>query len=151
MNLPKIYYTANPNLLISGSASSIPQWIKITKTYTDFSTAGLTNDIEIYSLPAKGIIHSAIIKHSILFTGGAISTYTASVGITGTLAKYSVAFDIKQAVSDTAFELGTAVVPTLENFGAVTSIRGAVISTVGNLNAATQGSVDFYLLVSKIS
>ena len=151
MNLPKIYHTANPNLLINGSVSAIPQWIKVTKTYTDFAIAGLTNDIEIYSLPAKGVIHSVIIKHSILFTGGTISAYTVSTGITGTLAKYSTAFDIKQAVSDTVIKMGIpAAVPSLENYGSVKSIRGAAISTTGNLDEATQGSVDFYLLVSKL-
>lgn len=151
MNLPKIYYTANPNLLVNGTASAIPQWIKITKTYTDFSIAGLTNDIEIYSLPAKGVIHSVILKHSTLFTGGAIASYTISTGIIGTLAKYSTAFNVQQAVGNTVIKMGIpAAVPSLENFGVITSIRGAAISTVANLNTATQGSVDFYILVSLI-
>ena len=35
-------------------------------------------------------------------------------------------------------------------FGAVKSIRASAISTVGLLNTATQGSVDFYLLISTL-
>lgn len=131
-------------------AGEVSRWIKITKTYSDFSTAGLSNDIEIYSLPAKSVIQGCVIKHSTLFSGGTIATYTASVGINGNLVKYATAFNVFQAVSNTTFGLGTAIVPTVENFGAVTSIRGAVVSTVGLLNAATQGSVDFYLLVSTL-
>lgn len=131
-------------------AGEVSRWIKITKSYSDFSTAGLTNDIEIYSLPAKSVIQGCIIKHSTLFSGGAIATYTASVGINGNLVKYAAAFNVFQAVSNTTFGLGTSIAPTVENFGAATSIRGAVVSTVGLLNAATQGSVDFYLLVSTL-
>jgi hypothetical protein len=132
------------------TAGEVSRWIKITKTYSDFSTAGLTNDIEIYSLPAKGIIQSCVIKHTTLFTGGLIATYTASVGINGNLVKYAATLNVLQAVGNTTFGLGAAIVPTVENFGAATSIRGSVVSTVGLLNAATQGSVDFYLLVSTL-
>ncbi len=131
-------------------AGEVSRWIKVTKTYTDFATAGLTNDIEIYSLPAKSVIQGCVIKHTTLFSGGTIATYTASVGILGNLVKYAAAFNVLQAVSNTTFGLGTAIVPTVEDFGAVKSIRGSVVSTVGLLNAATQGSVDFYLLVSTL-
>lgn len=131
-------------------AGEVSRWIKITKTYSNFSTAGLTNDIEIYSLPAKSIIQGCVIKHTTLFSGGTIATYTASVGINGNLVKYAATFNVLQAVANTTFGIGTAIAPTVENFGVATSIRGSVISTVGLLNAATQGSVDFYLLVSTL-
>lgn len=126
------------------------RWIKVTKSYTDFAVAGLTNDIEIYSLPAKSIIQGVVIKHSTPFTGGVIATYTASVGIVGNLVKYAAAFNVLQAVGNTVFGLGTIIAPTVEDFGSAKSIRGSVISTIGNLNVATQGSVDFYLLVSTL-
>ncbi len=134
----------------ASTAGEVTRWVKVTKTYSDFSTAALTNDIEIYSLPAKSVIQSCIIKHTTLFSGGLIATYTASVGINGNLVKYAATLNVLQAVGNTTFGLGAAIVPTVENFGAATSIRGSVISTVGLLNAATQGSVDFYLLVSTL-
>lgn len=127
-----------------------PKWIKITKSFTDFSAAGLTNDIEIFSLPAGGVVHSAIMKHTTAFTGGTIATYTVSVGITGNLVKYGAVFNVKQAVGSTTFGLGTSIVPTVEDFGAVTSVRAAATSTVGLLNAASAGSMDFYLLISTL-
>jgi len=130
--------------------AEVSRWIKVTKTYSDFSTAGLINDIEIYSLPAKSVLQSSIIKPTTLFTGGLIATYTISVGIFGNLAKYALSYNVKQAVSDTAFGLGVSISPTVEDFGAAKSIRASAISTVGLLNAATQGSVDFYLLISTL-
>jgi len=132
------------------TAGEVSRWVKVTKTYSDFAVAGLTNDIEIYSLSAKSIIQGCVVKHTTPFTGGIIATYTISVGIVGNLVKYSAVFNVLQAVSNTTFGLGTAIVPTVEDFGAVTSVKASAISTVGNLNAATQGSVDFYLLVSTL-
>lgn len=131
-------------------SAEVSRWIKVTKSYTDFATAGLTNNIEIYSLPAKSIIQGCVIKHTVPFTGGSIVSYTTSVRISGNLIKYAAVFNILQAVGDTVFGLGTSIVPTVEDFGSVKSIRGAVTSTIGNLNAATQGSVDFYLLISTL-
>lgn len=126
--------------------SSVPRWIKVTKSYTDFSTAATTNNIEVYSLPAGGIIHAVKIKHSTPFTGGAISAYTISVGITGTLNKYANAFNVFQAAGGTVFQLSTTV--GSEDHGSATSIKAAAASTSANLNAATAGSVDIWLLVS---
>jgi hypothetical protein len=127
-----------------GELTSIPQWKKITKSYSDFSTGALTNTIDLIALPAKAIITGCVVKHSTLFSGGLIATYTISVGITGTLAKYAVAFDVNQAVSATAS--GVNILSGFE-YGA-TTIKATAVSTVGQLNAATQGSVDIYLKVS---
>ena len=126
-------------------------WVKVTKSYTDFATAALTNNVEIYSLPAKGVIHQVVMHHTAAFTGGLIATYTLSVGIAGTLTKYVAASNVFQAAGNTIIFPAASVMPlsaTPENMGSATSIRAAAISTVGNLNAATAGSVDIYLLVS---
>ena len=132
--------------LTSGELSGNPQWIKITKSYTDFATAGLTNTIDLLTLPNKSVIHNCIIKHSTRFLGGIIATYTLSVGITGTLAKYAIAFDVNQVT-------GAAVsgINSLVGFEfASNTISATAVSTVGLLNAATQGDVDIYLLVSTV-
>lgn len=128
----------------------VPQWIKYTLTATDFSVAGLTKTVGFASLGAKQIISGCFVKQSELFTGGLIATYTVSVGIAGTLAKYAVAYNVKQAVSNTAFQIGVALAPTMENYGAITSIVATAVSTVANLDAATQGSVDIWLLISTL-
>ena len=124
----------------------VPKWIPVTKAYTDFSTAGPTNDIEVFSLPAGGVIHGVKTKHSTSFTGGAISSYTISVGIAGTLTKYASAYDVFQATGNTAFQLSNTV--GSENHGASTSIRAAATSGGANLDAATAGSVTIWILSS---
>lgn len=127
------------------------RWVKVTKTYTSLSTAGLTNDIEVFSLPAGWAVHGATLKHSTPFTGGTIATYTTSVGPTGALAKYVAASDVLQAAGATVSGVSLLTTFVVENWSSTTSIRLAAISTVGNLNAATAGSVDVYLLVGPVS
>lgn len=128
-------------------ADAHPKWFKFTKTFTDLAFAGTSNDIELFSLPAGAVIHAVKQKHSAAFTGGAIATYTTSVGIVGTLAKYAAAFNVFQAPGNTVFQV-TGTIGS-ENHGAVTSIRIAAVSSGANLNAATAGSVDVWVQISK--
>lgn len=121
-------------------------WTKYTVPYTSLATAGLTNDIELFALAAKTMIHNVVLKQSTAFSGGLIATYTVSVGITGNLVKYAAAFNVFQAAGAATF--GLNVLPGIENFTGATSIRIAAISTVGNLNSATAGSVDAFVLTS---
>lgn len=128
---------------------SVAQWIKITKSYTDFATAGLTNDIEIFSLPAKGVLHAAIIKHTAAFTGSTIASYTLSVGRTGSLDIWINGSNVFGAPSNTVF-YQSETFPTAMNFGSTTSIRSQAIAVGANLNAATAGAVEYYLLISNL-
>ena len=137
---------ANTTLTAAQIPASVPQWVKVTKTFTDLSFAGTTNDIQVYSLPAGGIIMGVKIKHSTAFSGGSISAYTVSVGISTNFTKYASAFDVFQAVSGTTFQLTDSF--GSEDHGAATSIRLQAISTGGNLSTATAGSVDVWILVS---
>lgn len=125
-----------------------PQWIKITKSYTDFATAGVTNNITIYTLPIKGYIHDVKIVPTTAMSGGLIATYTMSVGIAGVLAKYALATDVFTGNVTTVAP--HAPIAGLESTSGTTAIKAAAISTVGNLNAAVAGSVDFYLLISTL-
>lgn len=92
------------------------------------------------------MIHAVIIKQSTAFAGGLIATYTVSVGITGNLVKYGSAANVFATPGATTF--ASNVLPGIENFSSATSIRIAAVSTVGNLNAATAGSVDIWALTS---
>jgi hypothetical protein len=127
-----------------------PRWVKVTKTYADLAAAALTNDIEAYSIPAGSAVHAVILKPTTAFSGGAIATYTVSAGISGSLAKYAAAFDVAQAPGGGVFAIPAISGLTVESFTAATSLRIAAISTVGNLSAATQGSVDVYILTSQL-
>lgn len=126
-----------------GNGSQSPVVQRFTVAHTAFQTAALTNNIELFSLPAKALIERVVIKHSASFTGGAISAYTLSVGIAGTLAKYAAAFNVFQAPGATVLQLTQT--EGIESFGAATSIRIAATSTTANLNASTGGSVDVYV------
>ncbi len=124
-----------------------PNWIKITKLFSDFSTAGLTNSINIFSLPAKGVIHAVFLNPTTLFSGGIIASYTISVGISGTPAKYNAAANVFTGAGLPTPTAGIFV----ENMSGSTNIQATSISTVGNLNAATAGSVDIYILISLLN
>lgn len=121
-------------------------WTKYTVGFAALSAAAVTNDIELFSLAAKTMIHSVVIKQSTAFSGGLIATYTISVGISGNLVKYGVAFNTFQAAGATVFGMNN--LPGIESFTGATSIRIAAVSTIGNLSAATSGSVDVWALTS---
>lgn len=138
--------SGNTGWKMLAAAGNAPTWIKVTKVFGDLAAAALTNDIQLLSLAAGGFIHAAKIKHSAAFTGGAIATYTLSIGIVGNLTKYAPAFNVFQAPGNTVLQ--ASGLAGSENHAAAVSIRLAAVSTVANLNAATAGSVDIWLLVS---
>ena len=131
-------YPANPG---------VPTWVHVaTIGHAAFSAAATTKAVNLFTLKAGQIIHGIKTKHSTAFSGGAISAYTISVGISGTAAKYAAAFDVHQAVSATAFQLTSDFVS--ESAGADTQVTATATSTGANLSAATQGSVDIWAYIS---
>jgi hypothetical protein len=125
---------------------AVPRWLKFTHAATDFTAASATEDIEVYSLPAGGIIQGVKIKHSTAFSGGTAASLTLSVGISGTLAKYASAFDVFQAAAATTFQLSNSI--GSEDHGSVTSIRLAAVVTGDTLDNVGTGDVDVWILVS---
>jgi len=125
---------------------TIPAWTKYTVAYSALATAGLTNDIELFSLPAGGIIHGIKVKHSVLFSGPSITDYKISIGITGNLTKYTPAFDVDTAVTATNYQLSSTLQG--ESHTATTSVRISAVSTGANLSAANQGLVDVWVYSS---
>ena len=139
----------NTALAAIPSASILLQWTKYTKTYVDLSAAANTNSITLLSLPAKGVIHAVVVKHSLAFSGGGITAYAVSVGISGDLTKFSSYFDVFQAAGNQVGQTSN-VGAGIENFGAATTILLSASSVGGLLNAATSGSVDVWVLSSTI-
>jgi hypothetical protein len=131
---------------VSAEAGEAMQIFKHTKTYADLSAAGLTNNITLFTLGAGQVIHMAKIKHSISFGGGAIASYTISLGIATELAKYATAFNVFQAVAGDTMQL--TELPATENHDAAVAVKIAAVSTGANLNAATAGSVDVWFWIS---
>lgn len=124
------------------------QWKKFTVTHTQLQAAALTNDIELYSLPAMNVISGVAIKHSVAFAGTGITDYKVSVGIAGDLDKYALQFDVDQAVSATTFDITNVV--GVENFSSATSIRIAGTAVGANLDQSTAGSVDIWLKIGAL-
>ena len=119
---------------------------KITKGFADFSTAGLTLDIEVFNLLAKNAMHFIAIKHSQNFAGGTISALTLSLGLVGSLDKYLLPVDVFQAVDDSARDEVSLFV--IESHAGITSIRIAAIAVGDNLDQLTQGSIDIWIMKS---
>lgn len=139
------------DVTISMSAS-IPGWTKVTKTYADLATAGTSNAIEVYSLPAKGAVHAAYLKTTTAFGGGGILTYTLGLGVTAaSYTDWIAGYNAMTAPSDTNFAADVMTPePTVKNFGSATSIKLAADSMGANLNAATAGVVEIYLFLSQL-
>lgn len=132
-------------------SSAGPQWIRITKSYTDFSAAATSSFDIIYSLPAGKVLHAAIFKHSTSFSGGSIASYTLSLGLVGNATAFIPPFDVLQtAAGNVIAKPSAAIVPAPYNMGGTTGITMTATSTGANLSAATQGSVDIYLLISNL-
>src|SRR5690606_15447082 len=64
---------------------NVPGWQKFSVTHTQFQTAGLTQNILLYSLPAGGLIHGVKLKNTIAFAGAGITDYFLSLGFVGAL------------------------------------------------------------------
>lgn len=138
---------ASSNWLAGASLNSL-RWIRETVTFAQFSAAAATNAVTLFALPPKGCVHAVRIKHSVAFGGGAISAYTVAVGISGTAAKYAAAFNVFQAVSDLAAAKQISATIGTESDLTATNIIATATATGANLNAATAGSVDIWVLTS---
>lgn len=128
------------------ATTALPKWAKYTVAATAFTAAAAAEDIELFSLPARGVIEKVVLKHTTAFSGGSLSALTISVGITGTLTKYSATFDAFQATGDTVFSFNN--LPNTEDFGAATSIRAAAVATGDTLDNVGTGSIDIWVLTS---
>lgn len=127
----------------------VPRWRKFTIGLAALQALGAvsTADLEVYSLPAGGTIHSTKVKHfqALASVVGPLTAATASVGKAGNLTKYATVFDVFQAVSGTAF--GIFGVVGSENHGAATSIRVEIVLTGDTFDNLTAGVIDVWLLV----
>lgn len=125
------------------------QWYHVGNalSYTTFSTAANTNTLTLFSLPAGAIIHAVKIKHSTPFGGGSIATYTISVGsVAQGTAGYASAFNVFQSTGSRVYQLSSNLAG--EDTTSSTAIQVTATSTGANLNAATAGVVDIWVMYS---
>ncbi len=128
------------------NTSTDPQWIKITRGFASLAAASTTPTFSMYTLPIAGVIHAVKIKHSTAFSGGGVTSYKVSVGISGNNTKYhGLSNELAGAPSGTNMTIASTV--GQEDHGATADIIVAVTCNV-NTNLATAGSVDIWILVS---
>jgi hypothetical protein len=129
------------------TGKGLPVWKKYLVNFNDpIAIAALTNDVALFSLPAYGVIHSVVISHVTPFDDGVgpMTAYTLSVGIAGDLTKYATAFDVLQAAGSGVGQ--TSSVADFESKAGATSIRVAATSVGANLDTATAGQAEIWVL-----
>lgn len=121
------------------------QMVKVaTKTFSDFSTAATTNSISSgYALPPRWAIRGGYVIATTTFSGGLLLSYTISCGISGNNTKYMTATNVFTGAS-LPVQPGSA---GIESLTVPTSITLTATCTGGQLNTATQGVVEIYLLL----
>ncbi len=119
------------------AAADASKWVKVTKTFADFSVAALTTDIEILSLPADEILAAFKLKITVAFVGTGVTSLLFDTGVTGDLNKFSDSLD-----GLTINNKLIAVVHAEESDTGVTSIKLRVTANV-NLDNLSVGTIVF--------
>jgi hypothetical protein len=130
-----------------GVGANYPGWVKIVKSYSDFAIAGTSNTLTINTLPAKGVIHGAILHVATAFAGGALMSYqfTLAAGMNNLISGLS-----GMSAGNYQYVNTQPSYCTIFSFTTTTPITLQATSAGANLNAATQGSVEAYLLLSTL-
>jgi hypothetical protein len=144
------------------SLSTGDQYVKFTLTFSDLTTAGASQTITLqanpggnavnpadFQIPQGGVIKYARIHHTTAFTGGALNGMTASIGKKGASNTFvSAAFNVFQTAADGNLEETWNVSSGQQSAWSVTV---TFVGTGGNVNAATAGSVDFYIIYQNVT
>lgn len=130
-----------------GGGVTVPEWQKLSVVHTQFQTAGLTQNISLYSLPAGGLIHGVKLKQSIAFAGVGITGYFLSLGFVGALDDLLIEYSVTPAVANDVFAISQTF--DSRNHGAAVDVRIAARSTGANLDQSTAGAADIWLLISR--
>lgn len=126
-----------------------PTWFKFPISHVDLQAAALTNSITIYTMPAAGLIHGVKLKHSVLFTGPAVTNYFLSVGFTGGTANLLIEYDVMNtAIGDQNF----AISHTFDSRDHAAPVNVLLTGRSGgaNLNQSTGGTAELWLCVSTL-
>jgi hypothetical protein len=164
-----------PKALTPGSGTGVSvqhnglittQFYKVTVSYTNIVTAGVTHDLTIATLPVKTIVHSIIVDITQTFVCASVcttGTLSATVGSTAGGTQYLASFDIDAvaaAVGDDSAEAGSGFSATglfnsgyIANWASGSSIIVRFTSGTGNFGNGTAtnlnaGSITFYIVAS---
>lgn len=138
----------------SATLGVVPEWIRISFSYTDFQAAATTKTVTVYSAPAGTSIISAIAKTKTVFASADVVTMTMSLGYTSAAySDYLMGYNLLTAVSNTNYSTDGVSGPVMLGLTfAATDLKTVVTySGATNLNSLTAGAVDIFLLVAKLT
>lgn len=123
--------------------------VKFTKSFTDFTTAGLTNTIAVgITLPVRAVVRGVSFNPETTFSGGAIASYKISIGKAGTVDSF-LNINVGNIFTGAVFG-GYFGANVLGSLTLSTPVEITATTTGANLDQATQGEVDvwvFYTLL----
>lgn len=122
----------------------------ITLGFASVQTGALTNDITLWTLPAKSRVLRVIADVTEVFDGGAISDCDVTVGNTAGGNQYLVSFDVDTAIGtfgDVAAEIGAALTSATvaDVQWAASTVQARFTSVGANLSALTTGVMTVYV------
>ncbi len=111
-------------------------------SFKDLTAGALTQAFNLKPLPKGSLILGIRLRLREAFAGGTIATATLSIGTTGTTAVAILAAKniFTGVAADTCYTSSTTGL--LQGTYAADTLTATVTTTVGNVNAATAGSVD---------
>lgn len=128
--------------------NNFTKWQKITITYSDLAVASTSSEYLLLTLPASNIVMDCKMIVTQNFTGGSLSNYQITIG---TDSQHSIVHSNINAFSGIDdLGVGGSPVSTVFNLSGTTPIKLFISSTGDNLNAATQGSVNIYILIGEL-
>ena len=129
----------NVQSIASQIAAITSDFESVSISYTQLQTAGLSNAIVLFTLPANCILKNLIIKHSTAFSGTSITDVYTQIGPTGNYSEFIEHFDTYQAVGDQIYD--NVVMGYVGSFANPTIIYLNAVSVGANLSALSAGSL----------
>jgi len=127
---------------------NVPGWFKFTITFADFPAVALTQSITLYTAPPATVLHGCKLKHSIIWTGPAITNYFLSLGVVGLPQALMTEYDVK-TTPIAGDEYALAQNFDGGNHTANTIIQVTARAVGANLSTATAGTAEVWLLLSR--
>jgi len=122
-------------------------WTKQSFTFSQFSAAATTFELELVELAARETLEVVIVKSTTAFSGGSISAVTLECGITGESNRYFGPYDVFAAVSNTNFQ---NVSQSNEVYFTTQSVKLKMTSVGDDLDALNAGGFDVWIKRSKL-
>jgi hypothetical protein len=140
--------------ITTGRTAALQHYVhKITVARTALTAAATTQDVTIWTVPAKTRVLRMVEDVTAAFddAAGPISAVTTTCGTSAGGAQYLASGSVfsVNTLGDVAAEIGagltSATVADIPSFSATTAIQCRWTSTGGNLSTLTTGSSDFYI------